>query len=91
VFEKEKGEISSCWPCCFIKSRVTMAVVQLTDAPKTPKKCQRHSVSNYSNKAKSASPDGGERVTGVLMRGKKRQQRVTATEKQDLERRVMIA
>jgi hypothetical protein len=68
-----------------------MAVVQLTDAPKTPKKCQRHSASNYSNKAKSASPDGGERVTGVLMRGKKRQQRVTATEKQDLERRVMIA
>jgi hypothetical protein len=71
MFEKEKGEISSCWPCCFIKSRVAMAVVQLTDAPKTPKKCQRHSVSNYSNKAKSASPDGGERVTGVLMRGKK--------------------
>jgi hypothetical protein len=48
-----------------------MAVVQLTDAPKTPKKCQRRSVSNYSNKTKSPNPDEGERVTGVLMRGGK--------------------
>jgi hypothetical protein len=42
-------------------------------------------------KEKSASPDEGERVTGVLVRGGKWQQRISATEKQDLERRVMIA
>lgn len=47
-----------------------MAVVQLKDVPKTPKKCQRRLISNYSNKTKSASPDEGERVTGVLERGK---------------------